>query len=294
MLCFDRPRRSVLYMPASNPRALEKAKNLRADALIFDLEDAVSLDAKETARLAAVEAAGSGAYGKREILVRINGLDTELWRDDVAAVAASKADGLLVPKVSSPADLPRIEAALTAAGDDNLPIWAMMETALGILDAGAIAKSSKRLIGFCVGTADLAKDLKCAHSTDRGSMLTALQTVIIVARAQGLIVLDGVHVELNDDEGYLSSCRQGRDMGFDGKTLIHPKQIEGANRFFSPAEEEVEFARRLIAAYEDASAQGAGVTTLDGQLIESLHVTQAKQLIVKAEAIADLDQEYLV
>lgn len=287
----DRPRRSVLYMPASNPRALEKAKNLPADALVFDLEDAVSPDAKDTARLAAVGAAGSGAYGHREILVRINGLDTEWWKDDIAAIATSEADGLLVPKVSHPHDLQRIEEALTDSGDDRFQVWAMMETARGILDARYIAESSKRLVGFCVGTADLAKDLQCAHPADRSPMITAMQTIILTARAYGLFVLDGVHAELNDEEGYQSSCRQGRDMGFDGKTLIHPKQIEGANRAFTPTDDEVAFARRLIAAHEAANAEGAGVTTLDGRLIESLHVTQAKQLIAKAEAIAALDHK---
>ncbi len=288
----DRPRRSALYMPASNPRALEKAKSLTADVLIFDLEDAVAPDAKDEARRAAVETVGSSAYGHREILIRVNGLDTSWGPDDMNAVAGSGADGVLVPKVSTADDLRLVDTSLNTAGaDDDFPVWAMMETAKGILAANEIGQASNRLTGFCVGTADLAKDLQCAHPSDRGSMLTALQTVVLAARANGLLVLDGVHVDLNDDEGFLVSCRQGRDMGFDGKTLIHPKQIEGANQIFAPSDDDVAYARRLIAAHEEAAAQGAGVTTLDGRLVESLHVAEAQRLIAKAETIAALDHQ---
>ena len=283
---LDRPRRSVLYMPASNPRVLEKARTLPADALLLDLEDAVSPDAKQDARAAAVAAANSGAYGHREVLIRVNGLGSEWWKEDIKAVAASQAHGVVFPKVSAATDLGEVDAELTDAGAAaDFPLWAMMETAKGILAADAIAQSSKRLAGFCVGTADLAKDLQCAHPADRAPMLTALQTTVLAARGNGLFVLDGVHVDLNDTTGFEAACRQGRDMGFDGKTLVHPKQIEVANRIFAPTDDDVAHARRLITAHAEAQARGAGVTTLDGRLVESLHVEQAERLIAKAEAI---------
>ena len=289
---LHRPRRSVLYMPASNPRVLEKSKTLPADALLLDLEDAVSPDSKVDARLAAVEAANSGAYGHREILIRVNGIETTWWKDDLKAVVQSRADGVVFPKVSAPSDLEAVDAVLSDAGAaEGFPLWAMMETAKGILAADAIAQSSKRLVGFCVGTADLAKDLQCAHPADRSPMLTALQTAVLAARGNGLFILDGVHVDLNDDAGFEAACKQGRDMGFDGKTLIHPRQIETANRVFAPSEEDIATARKIIAAHKDAQARGAGVTTLDGRLVEVLHVQQAETLIAKADAIAALDAE---
>ena len=286
---LDRLRRSVLYMPASNPRVLDKAKGLAADALILDLEDAVAPDVKNQARSAAIDAAASGEYGRREILIRVNGLETPWGEDDLKAVAASQADGLVVPKISAVDQLVQIDSVLTASGaPDVFPVWAMMETARGILAAHDIAQSSQRLVGYCVGTADLAKDLQCAHPADRSPMLTALQTVILAARASDLFVLDGVHVDLNDDAGFDAACKQGRDLGFDGKTLIHPKQIDGANRAFAPYVDEVDHARRLIAAHQEAQARGAGVTTLDGHLVEVLQVAQAERLIARSETIAAL------
>lgn len=292
MIAVDRPRRSALYMPASNPRALEKAKGLQADMLIFDLEDAVAPDAKAIARDAAVAAVNSGVYGQRELMIRVNALDTSWGADDLKAVAQSKAHGVVVPKVSSVQDVVDVDALLTRAGaTEDFPVWAMMETPRGVLSADAIAQSSPRLAGMCVGTADLSKDLQCAHPADRAPMLVAMQMVILAARANGLVVLDGVHVELNDDAGFEAACRQGRDLGFDGKTLIHPKQIEGANKAYAPSQDDIEYARRLIAAHEEADAQGAGVTTLDGRLIEVLHVAEAKRLLAKADMIAALSQD---
>ncbi|MGB1875914.1 MAG: HpcH/HpaI aldolase/citrate lyase family protein [Rhodospirillaceae bacterium] len=291
MPAVDRPRRSALYMPASNARAIEKAKNLLADMLIFDLEDAVVPDAKIAARGAAVAAVNSGDYCQRELLIRVNGLDTSWVEDDLKAVATSNANGVVVPKVSSAEDVAQIDAILTGAGAPaDFPVWAMMETPRGILSADAIAQASPRLSGLCIGTADLSKELRCAHPADRAPMLVSLQLVILAARANGLVVLDGVHVELNDTEGFEAACRQGRDLGFDGKTLIHPNQIDGANTAYAPSVGDIEYAHRLIAAHEDAEAKGAGVTTLDGRLVEVLHVAEAKRLLAKAEKIAALSQ----
>jgi len=288
----DRPRRSVLYMPASNARALEKAKTLPADAVIFDLEDAVAPDAKASARAAAVAAVDSKAYGQREVMIRVNALDTEWGADDLRAVAGSAADGIVVPKVSTVDEVVQIDNILIASNAaSDLPIWAMMETPRGILSADSICQASSRLAGLCVGTADLSKDLHCAHPADRAPMLTAMQMTILAARANGLYVLDGVHVDLDDDDGFVAACVQGRDMGFDGKTLIHPRQIEGANRIFAPSEEDVAYAERLIAAHRDAQAKGAGVTTLDGRLVEVLHVAEAERLLDRARMIAALAED---
>ena len=207
-------------------------------------------------------------------------------------MAGSQAQGVVFPKVSAVTDLGEVDAVLTESGAAaDFPLWAMMETAKGILAADAIAQSSDRLAGFCVGTADLAKDLQCAHPADRAPMLTALQTTVLAARGNGLFVLDGVHVDLNDTTGFEAACRQGRDMGFDGKTLVHPKQIDAANRIFAPSEDDVAHASKLIAAHQEAQARGAGVTTLDGRLVESLHVEQAERLIAKAEAIASYEAQ---
>ena len=292
MLIKNRPRRSVLYMPASNPRALEKAKELPADSVICDLEDAVAPTAKAGAREAAIAATCSGSYGHRECLIRVNSLDTPWGQEDLQAVAKSEADGVLIPKVSSPTELQAVDSVLTRYGASaELPIWVMMETASGILAADAIAKSSNRLVGYCAGTADLAKDLQCAHPADRGTMLIALQNIILVARAHALIALDGVHVDLKDEAGFALACAQGRDFGFDGKTLVHPKQITVANETFSPSVEELVYARRLIAAHQDAQGKGTGVITLDGKIIEVLHVQQAKQLISRAESIAAINDQ---
>jgi citrate lyase subunit beta/citryl-CoA lyase len=277
-------------MPASNARALEKAKTIPADGLIFDLEDAVAPDAKPAARAAAVAAVQSKAYGKREVMIRANALDTPWCRDDVKAVAQSGADGVVLPKVNSAEDIKSVVAILNGAeAPKSLAIWAMIETPLGVLNAREIAAASPRLAGLCVGTADLSKDLHCAHPADRAPMLMALQTCVMVARAFGLYVLDGVHVDLDDPAGLEASCRQGRALGFDGKTLIHPKQVAVANAVYAPGADELDRAKRIVAAHEEAAAKGQGVTTLDGRLVEVLHVAEAKRLLAFAADIAALE-----
>lgn len=284
-----RPRRSMLYMPASNPRALEKAKVIPADGLIFDLEDAVAPDAKPAARLAAVAAVKSKAYGRREVMIRANALDTPWSADDLKAIAASGADGVVLPKVNSADDVRAAAATLKSAGaPETLGLWAMIETPRGVINAREIASASPRLAGLCVGTADLAKDLHCAHPSDRAPMLMALQTAVMVARAFDLYVLDGVHVDLDDAPGYEVACRQGRALGFDGKTLIHPKQVDVANAVFAPGTDEIERAKRIVAAHNEAAAKGQGVTLLDGRLVEVLHVAEAKRLLAYAHDIAAL------
>lgn len=285
-----RPRRSMIYMPSSNARALEKAKTLSADGLIFDLEDAVAPDAKSSARAAAVAATKSGAYGKREVLIRVNGLDTEWITDDMNAFAGSGADGIVLPKVNSADDVQRADQMLRAAGAPaDLPLWAMMETPRGIIAAAEIAACS-RLSGMIAGTADLAKDLHCTHPSDRWPMLSALQACVLAARAYDRWILDGVHVDLEDSDGFEAVCRQGKALGFDGKTLIHPKQIATANTVFAPSASDVERARRLVGAHKEALAAGKGITVVDGRLVESLHVLEAERLIAAAEMISDLEQ----
>lgn len=288
-----RPRRSVLYMPASNPRALEKARTLAVDGLIFDLEDAVAPDAKPAARAAAVAAANSKTYGKREVLIRANGLDTPWAGGDLAAIATSAADGVVLPKVNGPDDVRLADDMLRKAGaPDHLKLWAMMETPRGILAAAAIAAAGPRIAGMIIGTADLSKDLHCAHPADRAPMLSALQLCVLAARAYGLFILDGVHVDLDDDVGYAAVCQQGRALGFDGKTLIHPKQVAAANAAFAPSATELERARRIVAAHKEAAAKGQGVTLLDGRLVEVLHVAEAERLMAQAETIAALERDH--
>ena len=291
----SRPRRSLLYMPASNARALEKAQGLPADGLIFDLEDAVAPAAKVEARSGAVAAARSGRYGSREIFIRVNGLDTSWAADDLRAAASSAADALLLPKANSADDVRRAIALLADAGAPaSQLLWAMMETPRGILAAAELARVNEslptpRFGGFVVGTADLAKDLHCAHPADRWTMSFALQQCVMAARAHDLGVIDGVFFDLNDEDGFARSCRQGRELGFDGKTLIHPKQIAVANATFAPLPADIAHARRVIAAHAQARAQGQGVTLLDGKLVEILHVAEAERLLAQAEAIARLE-----
>jgi citrate lyase subunit beta/citryl-CoA lyase len=279
----------MLYMPGSNPRALEKARTLPADALIFDLEDAVAPDAKAAARQTIAAAVEAGGYGRRELLLRVNGLATPWGYADLAAAARMKVDAVLLPKVES-ADLVRqAESVLAANGaPPQMAIWCMMETPLGMLNAKEIAAASPRLGGLVMGTSDLAKDLHAAHTRERLPMLTALGLCLLAARAYGLAILDGVHLDLNDDEGFAHSCRQGRDLGFDGKTLIHPKTIAAANAAFAPSPDEVEWSRRIIAAHAEAAAQGKGVVLVDGKLIENLHVENARRLVAMAEQIAEM------
>jgi citrate lyase subunit beta/citryl-CoA lyase len=281
-----RPRRSVLYMPGSNARALEKAKSLPADALILDLEDAVAVDAKTVARTQVVDAVKAGGFGRRELIIRVNGLDTPWGEADLAAAAIAGAHAVLLPKVESAATVQRAEALLVAAGAPaDLAIWCMIETPFGALRALEIAGASTRLGGFVMGTSDLAKDLNCLHTRDRLPFVTALGLSLLAARAHGLVALDGVYLDLEDHSGLEAACRQGRELGFDGKTLIHPKQIDAANDAFGPSEAEVERARKITAAFEDAAAEGKGVVLVDGKLVENLHVVQAQRLIALADLI---------
>lgn len=287
-----RPRRSLLYMPGSNTRALEKGRSLPADGLILDLEDAVAPDAKKEARRNIAEAVKQGGYGKREIIVRVNGLDTDWGRDDVAAVATCGADAILLPKVESAAMVRGLERLMTEAGaPSRLAIMCMMETPRGILRAEEIAGASKRLSCLVMGTSDLVKDLNAAHTPERLPVLTSLSLCVLAARAHGLAIVDGVHLDLNDDEGFAGHCRQGRQLGFDGKTLIHPKTIAMANEIFGPSAEEVEQARRIIEAHGEATRAGKGVVVLDGKLVENLHVEAAERTVAQAEAIAALEAE---
>ena len=277
-----RPYRSVLYIPASRERALEKARELAADAIIFDLEDAVSPEEKVRARELLAGVLASADYGARARIVRVNGLGTEWVEGDLAAFGAhGGVDAVLVPKVNSGADLDAVAGRVTA------PLWAMLETAKGCLNAGAIAAHG-RLEGMVMGTNDLAKELGARFRSDRLPLMAGLGTCVLAARAAGKVIVDGVFNAFKDEAGLRAECEQGRDMGFDGKTLIHPAQLEIANEVFAPSEEEVALARRQIAAYAEARARGEGVAVVDGRIVENLHVATAEALIGKAEAIAAL------
>ncbi|CAB3871576.1 (3S)-malyl-CoA thioesterase [Achromobacter animicus] len=281
-----RPRRSVLYMPGANPRALDKARTLDADALILDLEDAVAPDAKAQARAQVAAALREGGYGRRECIVRVNALDTPWGMDDVRAIAQAGADAVLLPKVESPAQLAALAQALDAAGAPvDLPLWAMAETPLGFLRLDAIAGGHERLAAIVVGTSDLVKDLHARHTPSRDETLLARSLAVMAARAHGLAVLDGVHLDLNDDAGLQDACRQGRDQGFDGKTLIHPRQIAAANAAFAPTAEELDTARKRLDAWRAAQAEGKGVAVVDGALVENLHASEAERVLALAAAI---------
>ena len=285
-----RPRRSVLYMPGSNARALEKAKTLVADSLILDLEDAVAPDAKAQARDQVRNAVRDGGYGKRELVVRINGPDTEWGRDDMAAMAPSGAAAILVPKAESAAMVRDAEALMTEHGaPDEMAIWCMMETPLGILHAEEIAAASPRIACLVMGTSDLAKDLHARHTAMRLPMLGSLSLCLLAARASGLAILDGVHLDLADEEGFVEACKQSLELGFDGKTLIHPKQIAPCNEVFAPSAEEVEQSRKIIQAFAEARSQGKGVVVVDGRLVENLHVENAGRVVALSQAIAELE-----
>ncbi len=275
-----RPYRSVLYIPGSKERALEKARDLPADAIIFDLEDAVAAEEKPAARVLLAGVLARHDYGGRARIVRVNGLDTAWGRDDIAAFGGVTIDALLIPKVSSSADLDAV-AALIA----DVPLWAMVETPLGVLNAAQIA-AHPRLAGMVMGTNDLAKDLNTRFRPDREPLLTGLGLCLLAAKAHGRIIVDGVYNAFRDEDGLKAECEQGRDMGFDGKTLIHPAQLEIANAAFAPSEAEIDLARRQIAAFADAEAAGQGVAVVDGKIVENLHVVTARTTIARAEAIA--------
>jgi len=291
-----RPRRSVLYMPGSNARALEKAKTLAVDCLILDLEDAVAPEAKSEAREKVAQAVRDGGYGRREVIVRINGLDTEWGADDLAAAVPAGPDGLLVPKVSSASDVRNACAALDKAGaPKSMRLWAMMETPRAMLDALAIAEASaepsSRLDCLVMGTNDLAKDTGAQLTEDRMSVLAWLSTCVAAAAAHGLTILDGVYNNFRDTDGFAAECKQGRVLGMDGKTLIHPNQIEVCNTTFSPDEAELERARKILEAFERPENAGKGVITVDGRMVERLHAESAAKIVVVADAIADIESE---
>ena len=285
MINTSRPRRSVLYMPGANTRALEKAKSLPADSLILDLEDAVAPDAKAQAR-ENIRAALVTGFGHREAVVRINGLNTQWGLDDLKAFADTKADAILLPKVESASQIREVASLLKQFNPEStMKIWAMIETPLAIFKLPEIASSHPMLEALVLGTSDLVKDLHARHTPSRVETQTALSLSVLAARAHQLCVLDGVHLSLDDEDGLRQSCIQGRDMGFDGKTLIHPSQIAFANQIFGPSLEEIDEARQRITAYEAAISSGAGIAVLNGKLVEELHIQDAKRILALANAI---------
>jgi citrate lyase subunit beta / citryl-CoA lyase len=286
-----RPRRSVLYMPGANARALEKAKTLPCDAVILDLEDSVAPDAKVAARKQVADVVTAGGFGTREVIVRINALDTQWWLDDLAAAAKAHPDGILVPKISKPGQLQDIAARLIdIAADQKIRVWAMMETPIGIINAPAIAASAAdpetRLAGFVMGTNDIAKETRAQLLPGRAPMLAWLAQCVLAAHAFGIDILDGVYNDLADIEGLQRECVQGRELGFDGKTLIHPNQIEPCNAAFSPGAAEVAQARTFIAAFDLPENRDKGVVQIEGRMVERLHADMARRTVAIAEAIA--------
>ncbi len=286
------PYRSVLYMPGSRDRALEKAKTLAADALILDLEDAVAPSEKINARALVAAAVRAGGYGRRKLLVRTNGFDTEWGLEDLSAACAAGPDAILIPKAERAADILRTAELMEAHGaPEHTRIWAMMETPRGMLNAGEIAAAHPRLEGFVLGTNDLAKDLGAAHTPDRLPLIASLGLSLLAARAEGLICVDGVYNAFRDEDGLRAACLQGREMGFDGKSLIHPAQLAIANEVFAPSAEDIALAEEQVAAFEAAQARGEGVAVVDGRIVENLHVVTARRLLDRAAAIAALDTD---
>ena len=283
-----RPRRSALYMPAANERALEKAKSIATDAIIFDLEDAVSPDAKDVARAQALAAVNSGEYGKRELTIRCNALATPWGHADVAAAAKACVSAVVIPKINSVAEVDEVARALDAAGaPKEMMIWAMIETPTAIMDCRAIA-AHPRVAVLVMGTNDLAKELRAAQVPGRAPLVPSLHMALLAAREADKVILDGVYNDIKNAEGFTAECVQGQNMGFDGKTLIHPDQVAIANDTWAPSAHDVEHARKVIAAFNEALAEGKGVVQLDGKMIENLHVANAERAIAIAEAIAQL------
>ncbi|HEX7791964.1 MAG TPA: CoA ester lyase [Afipia sp.] len=288
-----RPRRSVLFMPGSNARALDKARNLPADGVILDLEDSVAPDAKPVARDQIAEAVAAKGFGRREIIIRINNLDSPWWQDDLAMAAAARPDGILVPKISSPDDVKKLEERLRALKADlAICLWAMIETPIGVLSAQQIAATAregdKRLAGFIMGPNDIARETRMRMLPGRAAMLPLFAHCILAARAYGLEILDGPYNDISDVAGFAKECAQGRDMGFDGKTLIHPGQIDAANAAYTPPAEEIARARKIMGVFDLPENASKGVVQLDGQMVERLHVEMAKRTIAIADAIAAL------
>ena len=283
-----RPRRSALYMPAANERALEKAKTIATDAIIFDLEDAVSPDAKDLARAQAVAAVNSGEYGKRELTIRCNALATPWGHADVAAAAKACVSAVVIPKINSVAEVDEVSRALDAAGaPKEMMIWAMIETPTAIMDCRAIA-AHPRVAVLVMGTNDLAKELRAAQVPGRAPLVPSLHMALLAAREADKVILDGVYNDIKNAEGFTTECVQGNNMGFDGKTLIHPDQVAIANDTWAPSAQDVDHARKVIAAFNEALAEGKGVVQLDGKMIENLHVANAERAIAIADAIAQL------
>ncbi|MGH6680291.1 MAG: HpcH/HpaI aldolase/citrate lyase family protein [Bradyrhizobium sp.] len=293
---MTRPRRSLLFMPGSNARALEKARNLPADGFILDLEDAVAPDAKGKAREQIAQALAGKTFGKREVLIRINGLDTPWWREDVALAVHARPDGILVPKVSSAADLDSIAARLVETGADaSLAVWAMIETARAVLHAEELASaalvSKARLAGFVFGPNDISRETRIRMLPGRATMIPMITHCILAARAHGIEILDGPYSDLSNIDGFAAECAQARDLGFDGKTLIHPGQIGACNAIFTPPAEEVARARKIIAAFELPENLSRGAIHLDGQMVERLHAEMARRTIALADAIAAIERQ---
>ena len=289
MTATARPFRSVLYIPGSNARALDKARSLPVDAIIFDLEDAVAVDAKADARATLADALAMGGYGQRFAIARINALDSDWGSADLDAILPTGPQAVLLPKAESAAQVEAVAARLDAVpACADTRIWTMMETPRGILNAAEIA-AAPRMGGFVMGTNDLAKELRTRFTPDRQPLVTSLQICLLAARAAGIAIVDGVYNAFKDDDGLRRECEQGRDMGFDGKTLIHPAQVPIANEIFAPSQEDIDLARRQIAAFEAAEAEGKGVAVVDGKIVENLHIVTARQTLAKAEAIAALE-----
>ena len=287
----DRPRRSAMYTPGANVRALEKGREVPADILILDLEDGVSPESKRSARENILRVLDEGGYGAREIGVRINGVNSEWYEEDVEAIAGSSANMIVFPKVEMAEN---IENLVNLMEKKNAPsemkIWCMIETARGVLNANMIAAAHEKVEALLIGSADLTKDLRAQHLKNRMPLITSIQLCILAARANGLTILDSPFFDLTDDEGFLDSCRQGREMGFDGKTLLHPKTIDGANKIFGPSDQEIAWAGKIKAAHDAAVAEGKGVTLVDGQLIEALHVEEAQRLVRMEKLIKQMDR----
>ena len=282
-----RPRRSVLYMPAANDRAIEKAQTIPADAIIFDLEDAVAPDAKADARGKAVAAVQSGLYGNRELTIRCNGLDTEWGSDDIIAAAAAQPSAVVIPKIDSVEYVDRVAALLDAAGATEVMIWPMIETPTAMFHVREIA-AHPRVAVLVMGTNDLAKELRSPLVPGRHPLVAHLATALLAAREAGKVILDGVYNDVKNPDGFEAECRQGMEMGFDGKTLIHPSQVDPANDMWAPSADDIEHAGRVIVAFDEAVADGRGVVTVDGRMIENLHVDNARRVLATADAIAAL------
>ena len=287
-----RPRRSVLYMPGSNARALEKAKSIPADALILDLEDSVAPEGKSSARQQVCDAVRAGGYGQRELAIRVNGIDSAWFLEDMAAAIAAAPDAIVVPKISSPDDLDAVARVLgQERASAKIRVWAMMETSLAVLEAGAIARAARvfpacRLDALVIGANDLAKETRAVSEPGRAAFLPWLMTFVAAARAYDLDILDSAYNDFRDADGFAAECRQARSLGFDGKTLIHPDQVAIANEALAPAADEVAWARRIVAAFETPETRGKGVISLDGRMVELLHAAQARRTIAIADAIA--------